>query len=190
MNTGNARYYVGVDPSTTSTGISVIVCKNGEVVKKVTKVKPPSGIDIFQRMVIIRDFVQLFIETALSDVGSLWSSQDCGGCCIEGSSHRSTGKHDELGQMRGILKILLHDEHQDAIEIAPARLKKFAGSGAASKDTVIKKAREMGWFIPDGEDDMADSSILAEIAYATENNREQKLTRKQYEVLADLHVTL
>ena len=113
-----------------------------------------------------------------------------GGCCIEGPSLRSTGRHDDLGQLRGALSISLMDNYGTPHQVQPTRVKKFAHSGSASKDKLLETARSWGWFIPDKEYDMSDAAVIAEIAYALDPESQLNCNRKQWEVIRDISTGL
>jgi Holliday junction resolvasome RuvABC endonuclease subunit len=179
------KYYIGIDPSFTCTGIALIIAADGQIIKEVTAFKSPKEEKPVRRIAAIRNYAQVYVchmlekhAPYLADLGN------CGGSCIEGPAINSVGRNDDKGQLRGALKLWLHDDHLEAAQIPPKTLKKFgAFHGAASKDDMIKFARMAGWEIPEGQDDMADAAHLADMAYSIVNHRKLKLKRKQLDAL-------
>jgi len=184
------NYYLGIDPSLNSTGIALLVVSNNEIIRNTTRCQPDKTLSTFERTCLIRDYAHVYIKETLKNIDPLLTADDCKGACIEGASYNSVGKHDELGQLRGALKLWLHDDFVDAVQVAPTRLKKFAtGYGGANKEDMVKAATTQGWILNAKDDDQADAAHLVTIAYMLKTPSAVR-TRKQLEVLNDLGMVL
>ena len=177
------KHYIGIDPSINSTGVAVRSHAEGTIQKVTLTIQPSVKLDTFPRMLYTQNAVEEFLKITCQE-GEVISA------CIEGSSYDSSGKHDELGQNRGILKFTLYQLFRIiALQPAPTSLKKFASDyGAATKETMITRANRRGWTIAKGDDDAADAAHLADLAYACIHFKEGRLTRKQLEVVNTLGV--
>lgn len=182
MSNNTAKYYLGIDPSLQKTGIGIIsIDSQGTTTKKAYCVKSNNKLNTLNRIIQMRNSIHTLINTQ-------YPKMSCTSACIEAASHNSTGRHDELGQVRGALRLWIHDTYLTFTHtIPPKSLKKYASKhGDASKKTMIKNARLIGWDIPDKEDDQADAAHLAEIAYALIFKNDITLNRQQLEVLQTL----
>jgi len=160
--------YVGVDPSATSSGLA-LVCG---VTCEVYLVKPPKGCLGPARLAYHRDALRAFVR-----------GRGIAGTCIEGASHGSSSQGDKLGQVRGVYELALRDLGCVALEVPPQSLKKFAsGSGGATKERMLKTARERWPEIDFRTDDLADAMWLAEFARAL-TEKPENLRRCQLEAI-------
>lgn len=183
MELPNTRcYYVGIDPSLNSTGLALITCEHGKIIHRDTGVIKHTSLTGIARLQDTRDRMLTFFATHLVKHPHIVA------ICVEGASHASTGRHDELGKNRGILILTLYDIFKiKPLEIPPTRVKKFgAKSGSASKKAMIAAARLRGWDIPVDADDEADAAHLADLAAALHGLLPPLLTRQQLEVLRDM----
>ena len=96
------------------------------------------------------------------------------------------GRVFELGELGGVLKLALTEHGCSTITtVQPTTLKKFAGSGNAEKEDVIKfvnKEMEMGFTLK--ENDVADACVLALISRQLDEPTTK--IRQQLEVLKTL----
>jgi Holliday junction resolvasome RuvABC endonuclease subunit len=177
------KHYIGIDPSINSTGVAVRSHTEATVQRITLTIQPSEKLTVFSRMLYTQNVVEEFLKTTCPE-GEVISA------CIEGSSYDSSGKHDELGQNRGILKFTLYQLFGIiALQPAPTSLKKFASDyGAATKETMITRANRRGWTITKGDDDAADAAHLADLAHACMHFKEGRLTRKQLEVVSTLGI--
>jgi Holliday junction resolvasome RuvABC endonuclease subunit len=160
--------YIGIDPSLRSTGFAAF----GVHPKPLTSViLPPTELSGVKRLAFLRDelhellMLQFKIEHA----------------CIEGPAIGAVNRADDIGQLRGVLLIMLHDMEIPTTIVAPKSLKKFATrSGNAKKDKMIECANET-FGLDTTSDDIADAVWLAQIARALSSN--VKMTRPQLEVV-------
>ena len=160
--------FLGIDPSLTSTGIAVII--NGDC--NIGLHKPPKEYSKgILRLAWHVDKLNEVIETFKPIFAA-----------IEGPSYDSVGKHEELGQLRGVLMLTLHRAGLRYVVVPPSTLKKYgARNGAASKEKMIRAAAER-WPGKTFTDDTADAAWAAHLAKAYKTPM-QHLTRPQIEVL-------
>ena len=80
------------------------------------------------RLVLLRDAVLNVAEVA--DV-----------VVLEGYSYASPNQAHQIGELGGVVRVMLHERHIPFVEVAPATLKRFAtGKGNATKDAVLAAA--------------------------------------------------
>src|SRR5690625_3467806 len=158
--------YVGVDPSTTGTGL-VILDKKGNVMieKEITtkeKEDPQRFIDIADQVINHIDFDDKVL--------------------IEGFSYGSRGRGVSTQYGVGwIIRALLVEEHINYIEVSPGGLKKFAtGKGNTSKDNMILPIFKR-WNFEDDSDNVRDAYELAQMGRALDGL--EKTTKYQKEAL-------
>jgi len=146
--------FLGIDQSLTGTGICVL-SDEGKLVASAT-VTPDD----------LRDGTRLaFIKTA---VASLLSGVQF--AALEGYSYNSVGHVFELGEIGGVLKVLLVEHDISYVVVPPVLVKKFAtGSAYADKEKMLEAAVRCGHDFGDN-DDQADAFFLARIALAYAKN--------------------
>ena len=119
----------------------------------------------------------VFVKNAVAALTS-----DVKFAALEGYSYDSVGRVFELGEIGGVIKVMLVELGIDFVVVPPVLLKKFAtGSTYASKEAMLDAARDGG--VMAGEDDnQADAFFLARIAraYAAPTDR---LRRCELEVI-------
>lgn len=168
MSPTASRIYVGIDPSLRSTGMATLT-EPDVTETRVSRIEPKKLKGV-ERLAFIRDYIRGAIEEPPAFA------------CIEGPSIYSVNRADDIGQLRGVILILLHDLKVPTIVIAPKTLKKFAtGNGDASKERMVKAAqKEFDYSFLDS-DDIADALWLARIAWRLHDD--SGATRKQLEVI-------
>lgn len=104
---------------------------------------------------------------------------------LEGYAYGATGKVFQLGEVGGILQLLLLDEGVPFVIVAPAQLKKYvANNHQADKATMIRKTAEK-WGVAFGdEDDVCDAYGLAQILRGAA--RKDTTLRHELEVILEL----
>lgn len=175
-------YYVGIDPSLNSTGIALRVHSGISTIHRYTGLIKQTSLTGLERLLDNKTRLLVFLHTHLPENAKITT------ICMEGASHASTGRHDELGKNRGILSMALLETYGvTPIEVPPSRVKKFATRhGDASKNKMIDYARLAGWDIPPDSDDEADAAHLADIAAALNGILPAVFTRQQLEVIRDM----
>lgn len=155
-------YVIGIDASLTSTGLFCMSCRDGmENVALALTSTPKDGSDAFRVRKIAND-----VMTALSDLNVAM-----GMVCIEdyGPINKFAGKLTQRAEICGILKYALHEEWGvPFVTVPPISLKSFAcGNGRASKDDMITRAKDFGFFTE--VHDVADAFHLARFGKAVLN---------------------
>lgn len=168
-----SRNYFGIDPAIRNTGLAVIQETGDD--------KPEIHFETFTTH---EDGILRLKEIALR---LQWFTVEHGYhsgsnvVCMEGASHHSKNRTNDIGEMRGaVILTLLHLE-LDPIIIPPKRLKKFAtGNGDASKQQMVNAAIKF-WDVIPNTDDEADALWLATLAWGLNENPRMK--RFQLELL-------
>lgn len=84
---------------------------------------------------------------------------------LEGYAYNSVGRVFELGEVGGVLRLLVFEHGLAYVIVAPASLKKFAtGNPEAEKTEMVAAAVRVGFAAED--DNQADAFFLAQIARA------------------------
>jgi len=163
------RNYIGLDPSTTGTGL-VVLDKKGKVLveKEITtkeKQDPQRFIDIAEQVINHISFDDKVL--------------------IEGFSYGSRGRGVSTQYGVGwIIRAFLVDQHINYIEVSPGGLKKFAtGKGNTSKDNMILPIFKR-WGFEHDSNDVRDAYVLAQIGRAIDGL--EKTTNYQKDVLKAL----
>jgi crossover junction endodeoxyribonuclease RuvC len=82
---------------------------------------------------------------------------------FEGYSYNSVGRVFELGEVGGVLRLLVFEHEVAYVVVPPVSLKKFAtGNVSAEKEDMVAAAKYAG-FVTD-DDNQADAFFLAQIA--------------------------
>lgn len=170
------RFYAGIDPAKRNVGVAIIAVTEKSVDRKTTLVHTSQDVNGVQLLIELRSKVDSFVKKI---TGHLLLTASA----IEGPSLYSVNRADDLGQVRGVLSLVLADYGLKIPEIIPpSSLKKFAtGRGDAQKHTMVAMA------VPNwGEltEDEADAAWLAEFAWAL--NEDRPLTRKQTEAVCGI----
>lgn len=168
--------FLGIDQSLTATGVC-LVGDDGKPSALFT-VDPGS-----RRGAERLSFVKEAVSTLLGPIVQF--------VCFEGYSYDSTSRQHALGEVGGVLKLLVYEHHLPYLEVSPASLKKFATGKStasskrdgASKGDMIMAAEAEGIAVAD--DNQADAYFLATVArfFFT---KERPLKRAQMEVLRQL----
>lgn len=104
----------------------------------------------------------VFVKQAVAAMSS-----DVEFAALEGYSYDSVGRVFELGEIGGVIKVLLHERGIKYVVVPPVLLKKFAtGTSYASKEDMIAACKERGVHVPDDDDNQADAFFLAHVARA------------------------
>ena len=163
--------FLGIDQSLQRTGL-VVLGIDGEL-----RHRQPVATGSLRgapRLAAIRDTVRAVIREHKPSHAAL-----------EGYSYGSTGKVFQLGEVGGILQLLLLDEGIPFTIIAPAQLKKYvANNHQADKATMLRKTAEK-WGVSFGdEDDVCDAYGLAQVLRGM--FRKDTTLRYELEVILEL----
>lgn len=143
---------VGLDLSLTSTGICVMD-ENGTILFEEVLNTPKKKIDGLERLKFIRESVSEAIKNYSVSIAN-----------IENYSFGSRGRATfSLGELGGVVRLLLFDLGVTIIETSPSQLKKFAtGRGNSDKLDVVMSI-EKNYGIKYLDDNAADAFILAKM---------------------------
>jgi len=162
--------FVGLDLSLTGTGVVVLDNECSVLCAETLKNKLRG----MERLAYLREEIHSVVRKYPSAV-----------YCIEGYAMGSrSGQAFSIGELGGVIKLLLHTENIIPHLVPPTRLKKFiVGGGRAEKDMILMKVfQRWGWEAKDNN--QADAYGLARIAYGLTNPDGHN--KAQIEVLNDI----
>lgn len=163
--------YLGVDQSLRSTGVSVVDEK--ACVRFRGTIQPGKRAGTV-RLAYIRDSLR----------GILGGQQGLLSAAIEGYSMDSLNRPFDLGEVGGLVRLVLHDAQLPFVVVSPATLKLFvAGRGYATKEQMQQAVLKL-WGVDFSQDDECDAFGLAQVARSFYLN--SGTTRTQLEVLKKL----
>lgn len=173
-------FFVGIDPSLSSTAV-VVIDESGVLIKSkviTSKLTGPA------RLVEIRNEIRReLIETRYSSAKPLKSNEyhHKVQVAIEHYAMGCKFNREALGELGGVLRVLLFEEDFPYIEIPPLRLKQFAtGKASAEKDHILLAVYKK-WGIEFKRNDEADAFILAQMARAIKMTKGDQLKLTAYE---------
>lgn len=162
--------FLGIDQSLNATGLCRLD-KDGRVERHQT-VDPGRLRDVARLAYVKQSLVPLLSPGVLF-------------VAMEGYSYNSVGRVFELGEVGGVVRLLVHEHGLSYVVIPPVSLKKFAtGNPSAEKEDMVEAAKRAGFDASD--DNQADAFFLSQIARCLH----LKLTppnRAQLEVLHCIH---
>jgi len=157
---------VGIDASLTSTGVAVL--EDGEITTMAIQSKK-TGVD---RLIEIREEVYRMVSGA--DL-----------VCIEDYAYAKQNQAHQIGELGGVLRVLMHEAELKWVEVAPTAVKKFAtGKGVADKREMAVEVFKR-WGIDRKTSDEVDAYVLVRIGESYVN-RPAGLPGFQREVIAVL----
>ena len=123
-----------------------------------------------------------YIRDALRDVVA--AQQPLQSAALEGYSIDSLNRPFDLGEVGGLVRLVLHDAQLPFVVVSPATLKLFvAGRGYATKEQMRQATLKL-WGVDFNQDDECDAFGLAQVARSFYLN--SGTTRTQLEVLKKL----
>lgn len=166
--------YIGIDQALQKIGLAVL--RDGEAVL-LKLLKPPPDVSGGQRLVTLRDQLQIALE----------AFPEAKGVAMEGQSYNSVGQLDQLGQIAGVVQMFIIDKYKVVpTMVPPTVLKKFvAGNGQATKTQMMRQTSDE-WGLVIDNDDICDAHGLARIAQQLSEPTARK--RHQLESLKTLTV--
>lgn len=165
------KFYMGADLSLTSTGI-VILNENKEVCctnRLLQNLRGPRRLE-YLRNEIKR--IALFYKPKL--------------ICIEDYAMGiRAGQSFSIGELGGVIKLMLYESGFEPILVSPTRLKKFiTGKGNSEKDMMMMSILKQFGF-ESASNDEADAYGLARLAYVADTGDTEGLTNIQKEAMED-----
>lgn len=165
-------FYLGLDLSLTGTGI-VVLDENNQVAHSETVKNKAKGME---RLQIIRNRVnEVLIKFPPFCI------------CVEGYAMGSrSGQAFSIGELGGVIKLLLFENGYNPYLVPPTRLKKFVvGGGKAEKDMIMMKVfQRWGWEASDNN--TADAFSAAMLAKVLHTQNFDGLIKPQIEVIHDI----
>ena len=141
---------MGIDPSLTSTGL--VVLSNSEVISSETIEVKEKGI---ARLLRLQDILSDRLTNFAADL-----------VVIEGYAFARANQAHQMGELGGMIRMLLTTMRVSWIEVAPTQVKKFAtGKGNAAKDLILMNVYKR-WGVEFESNDIADAYVLARIGLA------------------------
>lgn len=165
---GYSPVIIGIDASLTSLGL---VCLRDGLALTTLIASKQRGVD---RLIEIRE-----------RVGTILKHNKPNLVVIESYAFGATNQAHQIGELGGVLRVMISEEGFTLIEVTPGQLKQFAtGKGNAKKDMVIKEVYKR-WGFEAEVSDTADAYVLSRIgrAYLGEDT---DLTGFQVEVMNKL----
>lgn len=143
--------YIGIDSSLNGTGLCVYNPETNEYCTLTIKPKKLRGA---ARLAYIYATAKTFF---LAYTGYKQAA-------IEGYSYGSVGKLAELGEVGGILRLLLHELNVPYIVVAPSALKKFVSNDSSAEKIEMLAAVTRNWGVKLTSDNEADAVGLAKVS--------------------------
>ena len=166
--------FLGIDQSLRSSGV-VVVSESQDLIYRGTVT--PGKLTGAPRLACIRDA----ICSVLASTPSVCYA------ALEGYSIESTNRSFDLGELGGLVRLVLHDAGIPFVVVAPKSLKLFvSGDGSATKE-LMREAVLKKWGIDFDQDDECDAFGLAQVARSFHSNT--GTTRAELEVLKKLKNT-
>ena len=139
------EYFLGIDPSATGTGLTLLG-SDGSCVVHLVK---PRKLRDCERLQYISEDIKNFI-----------GGKNIVLCVYESPSYGSTHKEFILGEVLGVIKLTVSALGIPMVGSAPTQLKKYlTGSGRASKKSVVDNAVKLGCV--SSQEDICDSYAAA-----------------------------
>ena len=144
------KYYIGLDLSLTGTGIAVIN-QNDKIAHVETLKNKLRG---EERLAYLEDAIRGTLNIYPPSL-----------ICVEGYAMGiRTGQSFSIGELGGVIKLMLWEEEKDFHIVSPTSLKKYVlGKGVGDKDMIIMNVFKR-WGFEAKTSDEADAYVLARIA--------------------------
>lgn len=157
---------MGIDPSLTSTGL--VVLSNSELISSETIGIKEKGI---ARLLELQNILEGRLFTYKPDL-----------VVIEGYAFARSNQAHQMGELGGMIRMLLTQKRVPWIEVAPTQVKKFAtGKGNAAKDLILMNVYKR-WGVEFDSNDIADAYVLARIGLAVSGDM-KGLTQDQVKIV-------
>lgn len=159
-------YFIGIDPSLTNTGLSIL---EYEITHNEYGNNVLPRLSLFESKLIKttpKESMEHRLNYILNEVKFLTGILHCGGIYIEGLSFASfRGKILELGALHYMIRSYLYTHEIDFTIVPPKSLKKWVtGNGNAKKEMVMESTKNR-WNIEFSNDNLCDAHGLARMAF-------------------------
>ena len=162
----NVSVVMGIDPSLTSTGL--VVLENDCLVSSGTLEVKEKG--IARLLALQKELEAKLLEYQPTLV------------VVEGYAFARANQAHQLGELGGMIRLLLTQKQVPWIEVPPTQAKKFAaGKGNAPKDLILMNVYKR-WGVEFGTSDEADAYVLARIGQAILGDL-KGLTQEQVKII-------
>jgi len=167
------EHFAGFDLSLTASGIVILDAAGNVKERHVIKVKT-KGVERLDD-----------IQKAIRSIIAIYNIRLI---CIEGYATGAIGKTYNIGELGGVIRLLLYRKGIKYFDPKPTQLKKFAtgkgGGDGASKDQVTLNVYKK-WDFEAKDNNEADAYVLCRIAMAL-CGKEKDLTSYQKEIVAQI----
>lgn len=163
--------YLGVDQSLRSTGVALVSPEGSRVY---TGTIEPVKLTGAPRLAYIRDNLRNVVNSA----GPIKYA------ALEGYAMDAVNRSFDLGEVGGLVRLLLHDLSIPFVVVAPTSLKQFAGTSGTTTKEAMREAVLKTWKVDIQQNDECDAFALAQVARAVDLNK--GTTRAQLEVVKKL----
>ncbi len=141
---------MGIDPSLTSTGL--VVLENGNLILHETLEVKEKGI---ARLLTLQNILEGRLFAYNPDL-----------VVVEGYAFARSNQAHQMGELGGMVRMLLAQKRVPWLEAAPTQVKKFAtGKGNAAKELILMNVLKR-WGVEFQVSDEADAFVLAKIGQA------------------------
>jgi Holliday junction resolvasome RuvABC endonuclease subunit len=167
--------YLGIDQSLRSSGVAVVSEKQQVTYLSTLNPKKLRGVE---RLAWIRESLRVVLA----------SEPDIKYAALEGYAYDvGAGRVFELGEIGGVVKMVLHDAAIPFLIVPPASLKQFVADHGQAKKEQMRAAVLRKWKVDVEQDDECDALGLAQVARSFHLNK--GTTRSELEVLKKLRDT-
>lgn len=157
--------YLGIDASLEGTGLC-LVSDAGLVLRQMTI--DPKGLRSMSRLALIKSETAAFLPGPPRLVKA----------AVEGYAYGAVNQAFSLGEVGGVLRLLLHEHGIPYVDVPPVNLKKWAtGRTEADKDEMVAAAVADG--ARPGDHNQADAYFLARIALALSDDSPETRPRQR-----------
>lgn len=163
--------YLGVDQSLRSTGVALV---SSEGSRLYTGTVTPLKLTGAPRLAYIRDNLRNVVV----------SSGPITHAALEGYAMDAVNRSFDLGEVGGLVRLLLHDLGIPFVVVAPTSLKQFAGCSGVTSKKGMREAVLKTWKLDIEQNDECDAFVLAQVARAVHSKKGS--TRAQLEVVKKL----
>lgn len=171
---------IAIDPSLTSTGVSVQWFDGEQFEHRTDRFKPPTKMRGAERLLWMRMQFTSWLDVY----------DGCDIMVIEGYSFGSTSKLAEIGELVGQYKAEAHNRGMDILIVAPMQLKKFVtGKGTKVEKAAMMLACYKRWGAEFEQNDMCDAFCLGQVgmAYLGETECDTQAQEQVIEKLKEKH---